>query len=394
MKILFVCQYYYPEQFKINDICSELAKGGHEITVLTGLPNYTSGIVKNEYRGYNNRVEIIDGVKVVRSWLRGRGKGNINLGLNYLSFAISATFKALFLKKDFELILVYQLSPVTMALPAILLKWLTKVPMALYCFDLWPESVISGGISTDSRVYKVLYKMSRWIYSKADLILTSSKQFAEYFSDTLKLNKKIVNLPIYAEDIFDDISKNTDGKTNLVFAGNIGEMQSVETIIKAANELKANKDILFHIVGDGSARLTCFELTESLGLKNIIFHGSFPLSEMPKFYSLADAFLVTLKANKAISYTLPGKVQTYLAAGKPIIGAIDGETSLVIKEAKCGLCSEAEDYLALAENIRKFYSEDEMKSIYSANSKKYYDNNFSKQIYFEKLNDIFNEITK
>lgn len=388
MKILVVCQYYYPEQFKINDICTELAKQGYEITVLTGIPNYPSGVIEKGYKKFDKRVEVIDGVKVIRSWLIGRGKGNFKLALNYLSFAFSASVKSLFIKKDFDLIFVYQLSPITMSLPGIFLKKITKKPLLLYCFDLWPESIVSGGITTESVTYKLLLKLSKWIYGKADKILTTSKQFEEYFNNTLDINKELSHLPIYAESLFDNIKKNNDENVNLVFAGNIGEMQSVETIVYAANELKEERNIKIHIVGDGSSRKKCEELSTSLCLDNIIFYGQHPITEMPKYYELADAFLITLKDNKMISYTLPGKVQTYMAAGKPIVGAINGETQVVINQAKCGLCSPAENYKELADNIMEFSREKEKHAFYGKNAREYYDNNFSEKIFMDKLNSL------
>ncbi|KAB7639887.1 glycosyltransferase family 4 protein [Bacillus sp. B3-WWTP-C-10-D-3] len=394
MKILLVCQYFFPEQFRVNDICFELVKEGHEVTVLTGLPNYPSGVVQEKYKFFKNRKEEINGVTIIRSWLLGRGKGTKRLALNYISFAISSTLKALFIKKDFDLILVYQLSPVTMALPAITLKKITKKPLVLYCHDLWPESIASAGISSDSRIYNVLLKFSKWIYGNADEIFTSSKLFEEYFKDTLGINDGITHLPVYAEALFEKISsknKNSD-VFDLVFAGNIGEMQSVETIIYAANELKKYENVKFHIVGDGSSREKCETLAQRLELNNVIFYGQHPITEMPKFYEMADAFLVTLKENKAISYTLPNKVQSYMAAGKPIIGAIDGETQVVIKEAKCGLCSSAEDYEELADNIRLFVKEKEKHYLYSQNARNYYECNFSKKIYMEKLNYLLERI--
>jgi len=330
MKILMVCQYYYPEQFKINDICSTLVKQGHKVSVLTGLPNYPSGIIEKGYKKLKKRREVINGVHVTRSLIIARGKGNIRLALNYISFVVSASINALFIKKDFDLIFVYQLSPATMAIPGILLKKITKKPMLLYCFDLWPESIVSGSISKKSKTYSMLFKICRWIYNKADKILVSSNQFKEYFKTTLNIYKDISYLPIYAESLFENIGKISNNKINFVFAGNIGEMQSVETIVYAANEVKENKNILIHIVGDGSSRKKCEELAKNMALDNIIFHGQYPTTEMPKFYELADAFLVTLKNDKMISYTLPGKVQTYMASGKPIIGAINGEAAMII----------------------------------------------------------------
>ncbi len=394
MKIFIVCQYFYPEQFRVNDICFELAKEGHEVTVLTGLPNYPSGTVEKQYRWFQKRKEEINGVHVVRSWLLGRGKGSLRLTLNYLTFAISASLKTLFSKRDFDLILVYQLSPVTMALPGILQKKLSGKPMIIYCHDLWPESIASAGFSPDSFLYRMLLFLSWWIYVNADLILTSSQLFEEYFRETLKISGAISHLPVYAEEVFEKIdAARTDKKTlDLVFAGNIGEMQSVDTIILAANELKDEKNIFFHIIGDGSSLNKCRKLSAELGTSNIIFHGRHPVTEMPRFYEMADAFLITLKKNKVISYTLPNKVQSYMAAGKPIIGAIDGETREVIDRANCGLCVPAEDYQKLADIIRQFaYNIDNALTL-GRNARLYYDENFSKEKYMDRLNSLIQEI--
>lgn len=394
MKIAVVCQYFYPEQFRVNDICFELVKDGHEVTVLTGLPNYPSGVVDDKYNHFNNQDEVINGVRVIRSWLLGRGKGIKQLALNYLTFAVSATLKSLFIKKDFDLIMVYQLSPVTMALPGILLKKMLSKPLIIYCHDLWPESIVSAGTSTNSTLYGIVLKLSQWIYSSADVIFTSSKLFEKYFDATFVLKSPIIHLPVYAETLFENIDNTPrqDDIVNLVFAGNIGEMQSVETIIEAAHELKNDDKIKFHIIGDGSSRYKCEEIATRLGLSNVVFYGQYPVKEMPRFYEMADAFLVTLKANEAISYTLPNKVQSYMAAGKPIIGAINGETQIVIRESRCGLCSTAENAMELACNIRKFANEKEMHSVWGANAKRYYNDHFSKKAYMQKLNFLLNAI--
>jgi glycosyltransferase involved in cell wall biosynthesis len=390
MKLLVVCQYFYPEQFKINDICFELVKRGYDVMVLTGLPNYPSGVIPKDYRWFKRRSEDINGVQVIRSCLVARGQGKLRLALNYLSFAICASVKALFLKKDFDLILVWQLSPITMALPALLLKKLTGKPLLLYCQDLWPESIVAAGIKKEGTIYKMLLSFSQYVYHGVDKILISSQMFERYFDEVIGINSGISYLPVYAESLFENIEliKNKSEIINLVFAGNIGEMQSVETIIKAANELKDLDRIIWHIVGDGSDRINCEELAVKYGLSNVKFYGQRPMEEMPDFYSIADAFLVTLKANKEISYTLPNKVQSYMAAGKPIIGAIDGETRLVIEEAGCGLCCEAEDYMALAEIVRDYALNIESHNTMGENARKYYQEHFDKKVFMKSLIDF------
>lgn len=395
MKILLICQHFYPEQFRVNDICFELAKQGHQVTVLTGLPNYPSGIIDKNYRWFKNRKQKINGVEVIRCWLIARGKSFKKRPFNYVSFAFSSTIKAFFIKKDFDLVLVYQLSPITMALPGILLNKITKKPLIIYCHDLWPESLAAAGITSENIIYKIMFKVSKWMYKSAGYIFISSKLFEEYFNGILDIHDNITYLPAYAETLFEDIDdgeEKADDTINLLFAGNIGKMQSVETIIRAANELKEHENIKFHIVGDGSSRQKCEDLAQQLDIDNVVFYGQHPITEMPRFYKMADAFLVTLKQNRVISYTLPNKVQSYMAAGKPIIAAIDGETSMVINDAKCGLCCPAEDYKSLADNIIKFVQQREKHSLYGNNARKYYNDNFCKKIYMQRLNNLLEEI--
>lgn len=187
MKILVVCQHFYPEQFRINDICLELVKRGHKITVLTGLPNYPKGKVFSDYRWFRKRKEKVNGITIIRSSLIGRGKTQIRMAINYMSFAICASIKAFFMKKDFDVIYVYQLSPITMVWPAIVIKKLKKIPLIIHCLDQWPVSVTAGGFKDDSIVYKILYNWSRYAYVNADTITISSKSFSKYFENDLEL---------------------------------------------------------------------------------------------------------------------------------------------------------------------------------------------------------------
>lgn len=388
MKILVVSQYYYPEPFRISDICETLAERGHDVTVLTGLPNYPEGKVLDDYRHGRKREEIINGVKVIRSFEIGRGNNKLKLFLNYLSYAVSGSIKAYFMNEKFDVVLVNQLSPVMMGIPAIVYKRKHKKKVLLYCLDLWPDSLAAGGIKESSIIYKFFLELSRWIYKSADSIAVTSSMFKDYFRSTLEMDQKeIYLLPQYAEDLFTkSIEVYKNDKYNFVFAGNIGDMQSVETIVKAANELREHQHILFHIVGDGSKLEACKLLSEEMMLDNIIYYGRKPVSEMPHYYGLADAMLITLKNNSSISFTIPGKVQSYMAARKPIIGAINGETSQVINDAGCGLCCAAEDYKGLANLIIQFCKSNE-KIKMSRNSYDYYIKNYSKERFMTVLEE-------
>lgn len=397
MKILVVCQYYYPEPFRISDICESLVKKGHAVTVLTGLPNYPEGRVLDDYRNGKKRNEVIKGVNVIRCFEIGRGNSHIRLFFNYISFAVSATIKAIFMKEEYDAIFVNQLSPVIMGIPAIAYKKKHHKRILLYCLDLWPDSLASGGIKEGSIIYKLVYKISRWVYSSSDMILVTSSTFQDYFRNTLRINNiDIKYLPQYAEDLFNQLSEETAAQIaassenkvhNFVFTGNIGSIQSVETIIRAANELRNYSDITFHIIGEGSKLDECKQLANALQLINVKFYGRRPVDEMPQFYKSADAMLITMKNNKTLSYTLPGKVQTYMAAGKSIIGSINGETRRVIEQADCGFCCDAENYKGLAGLIIKFLNSDK-KEMMGANAQKFYLDNYSKEKFMSSLDDI------
>lgn len=390
MKILVVCQHFYPENFRINDICYELVKKGNDVTVLTGLPNYPKGKILKEYKWHKNRNQVINGVKIKRCSLVGRGSSTFKMIINYMWFAIFGSIKALFMKKDFDIVYVYQLSPITMTWPAIVVKKIKKIPLIIHVLDQWPVSITTGGISKKSLPYKILTKWSKNAYSKADIITCSSKSFKNYFLNELKLpkEKRFIYMPSYAESLYDNCKTEKNDKFDLLFAGNIGPAQSVETIIEAANLLKDEKNIMFHIVGDGLSKNSCEELTRKYNLKNVIFYGYHKVEEMKEYYELADAFLITMVDNEVVNSTLPAKVQSYMLAGKPIIGAISGEVKNVIKEAECGLCCESLDYVSFAKIIKKAYKSNN-KQLWSKNSYKYYKDNFEKEKCINDLEELF-----
>ena len=262
----------------------------------------------------------------------------------------------------------------------------------LYCLDLWPESLTAGGVRPGCLIYRVFWHISRRIYRQANAIAVTSQGFEDYFRTTLKLpDAKLVYLPQYAEELFDRLpdAQPHPGVFNAVFAGNIGEMQSVETIIEAVRKLSGRLGIQFHIVGDGVRLDTCRRLAE--GLPNVTFYGRRDVSEMPGFYAMADVMLVTLRSDPTLSLTLPGKVQSYLAAGKPVVGAINGETAAVVADANCGVCVAAEDAAALAEALASLADTPERLRTYGENARRYYEAHFRREVFFEKLTDVLKE---
>lgn len=395
MKILVVCQHFYPENFRINDICYELVKKGHDVTVLTGLPNYPKGKVYKEYRWFRKRNEIINGVKIKRCSLVGRGSTVLTMIINYMWFAIFGSIKAFFMKKDFDIVYVYQLSPITMVWPAIVVKKLAKIPLVVHVLDQWPVSVTTGGVSKNSLAYKILTKWSINAYNSADLITCSSKSFKRYLHDELGISssKKFIYMPSYAESDYECLQEVKDKTFDVVFAGNIGPAQSVETIIEAANILKNKQNIKFHIVGDGLSKENCEKLATKYNLNNVIFYGYHSVDKMPYFYSIADAFLITMVNNEVVNSTLPAKVQSYMLAGKPIIGAVNGEVKEVIEDAKCGLCTSSLNYKELANLIVKASNSKKIEE-WSSNAHAYYMKNFNKEKCMNDLISVLNELVK
>lgn len=401
LKILVICQYYHPEPFRITDICESLVARGHDITVLTGLPNYPEGTVPPDYRRGKRRTETRNGVNILRCMEIGRGRGHARLFVNYLSYAASATWAALFLKQDFDVVFVNQLSPVLMGVPGIAYKTRRRKKMLLYCLDLWPASLVAGGVRDSSFVYKLFRAVSRSIYRSADTILVTSSMFQDYFTNALGITDvRVSHVPQYAEDVFVNpdtaetpaVPVASSPRWNFVFAGNIGAVQSVETIVRAAGEIRDRADICLHVVGDGSQAETCRQLAGDLGLTNVVFHGRRPLEDMPEFYKMADAMLVTMKRDEFLSYTLPGKVQSYMAAGKPILGAVDGETRRVIDLSGCGYTCAAEDYREFAKILVAFAG-DEGKSRMGTNAADYYQEHFSKEHFLDSLEDELRSMT-
>ena len=392
MKILMVCQHFYPEQFRINDICFELALRGHEVTVLTGLPNYPEGRVFPGYHAKAKRDETVRGVRIIRTFLIGQGTNVLTLGLNYLTFIVSSVLKAKRLAGPFDLVYSYQLSPISMVWPAITVKKRFGIPLILHCLDQWPVSLTAGPFRKDTAVYRWFEKISIRTYRAADVILLSSRSFRKYFETELGITaeeKGLIYYPSYAESDYDNVGSEDNGVFDLVFAGNIGPAQSVETIIECAGYLRERRDIHFHIVGDGLSCGKCRKLAEEMQLTNVTFHGFHPVSDMPAYYRLADAFLITMVDNEVVNSTLPAKIQSYMLAGKPIFGAIGGEVADVVKEAGCGLCTGAYDAKGLADLIASRSGDASSLKEMGEKGRAYYLRHFEKETCIRALEEIF-----
>lgn len=386
MKILVICQYYFPEPFRIADICEELVCRGNAVTVVTGVPNYPMGEIYQGYEHGERAQEIVKGVHVVRCPIHPRKKGALHRLWNYYSYPFQSKRALKQLENDFDVVFVYQLSPVMMANAGI---WYAKkhhIKSVLYCLDLWPASLNAGGIS-NGLIYRWFRRESEKVYSNVNQILISSQSFASYFYEEFGRDDTLF-LPQYAETTYSpsECKKTHDEYVDFMFAGNVGTMQSVDTIIKAAALCKDIRNIRWHIVGDGIDLESCKTLAEKLDVP-VIFHGRQPIEQMPHYYSMADAMLITLKDDPVISLTLPGKLQSYMAAGKPVIGAINGEAKNVIEQFKCGYCVPACDYEKLAAVCRKFVDDRAVHNVMGKNARIAYEREYSKDKFINSLQE-------
>lgn len=387
MKILVICQHYWPENFRVTEICEALVERGHEVTALVGLPNYPTGIIPEEYKHGQNRRQERNGVHIRRCFEIGRRPGKVGLAINYVSYMTSASIKALFAKRDYDVIYAFSTSPVLMSLPAALLRCFTRKKYMIYVLDIWPACLAAMNVFEGSFLYAFMKRVSKWVYKKADTLIYSSKRFQGYLQEVHGISvPDECYMPQFADDIFEmDLpEKEPTEEKQLVFAGNIGKVQAVEVLIQAANLLR-DEPVHWHIVGDGSNYESCLQLAQSLHLEDrVTFYGRKPLEDMPRYYAMADAMLVSMRNDLSVNDTLPGKVQSYMAVGKPVLGSIAGETAYVLDKAQCGLCAPPDDPEAFAKVVREFIRRDDAAQM-GKNGKEYYQKHFTKKIHMDKL---------
>ena len=363
MRLLIVSQYFWPENFRINDLARELVIRGHDVTVLTGLPNYPSGHIFEEYLADSDKFSNYKDVRVLRVPLLPRGNGPLRLLLNYLSFLVSACVLGPWRLRGqkFDVVLTCQLSPVTVGLPGAFLAWLKNTPMVMWVLDLWPDTLKALGVVKSPRLLAYVGSLVGFIYRRCDLILAQSKSFIPKIQSLGGPRIPVVYFPSWAEDVFQAEGFTPapevpvkDGVFNVMFAGNVGESQDFECILSAAKLLKEHAHIRWLVVGDGRMSSWVKAEIQLRGLSDcFLLLGRHPVERMPEFYLQADAMLVTLADQEIFSMTIPGKLQSYLAAGMPIIAALNGDGADVVRSANAGFTCAAGNATNLAEIVLK-----------------------------------------
>ena len=365
MRLLVVSQYFWPENFRINDLVLALRARGHEVTVLTGIPNYPEGSVYPTFARNPAAYAVMSGAPIVRVPVVTRGRTKLRLVLNYLSFAFVASVLGPWRLRGcaFDAIFVFQTSPITAALPALAMRRLRRTPVLIWILDLWPETLSAVGVVRSPRLLELIGRLVSYIYRRCDLILVQSGAFGSSIERHGGSGTRVRYFPGWAEPVFQgslcDIAPAPEvrafAKTfNVVFAGNIGDAQDFPAILDAVAALDDRPHVRWLIVGDGRAAPAVREEIERRGLEErIVLLGRHALERMPSFFCVAGALLTTLKRDPVFSLTIPGKIQSYLAAGIPILAMMDGEGARIVEEAQAGLACPAGAGALLAECVRR-----------------------------------------
>lgn len=401
MHILIVSQYFWPEQFGINDIALGLKEKGNEVSVLTSIPNYPTGKFFPGYSFFNSSDELWNGISIIRCKQIPRGKNSsLLLSLNYFSFAFLATWKVLWMQKKYDRILVYQVSPVFSIIPALVAKSKFKIPLYVQIMDLWPETFASTQQGKKSFFRKWVGTISDYLYRKADHLLLPFKSSRPILEQRGIPDNKMSYLPNSVDSFYLPVSQDPQyenlftGETHFLLTGNLGEAQGIELIIEAAHELK---DLYPHLrwilVGDGRNRQELEQLVRGKKLENIVsFPGRYPATVIPYLIARADASLLTLKKEPIFAITVPNRLQSYMACGKPILASIDGEAADIINESISGLVAPAGDLRSFVELVKKFMNtSEEQKKQWGMNARSYFLRHYERSQVLDQLNDILQQ---
>lgn len=395
--ILVVSQYFYPETFRVNDMCQEWVKRGHKVTVVTGIPNYPEGKFYEGYGYLHKRHEIWNGIEIYRIPLIPRGKNSIGLMANYVSFMISGILAGKLKKIKADLVFSFEVSPMTQVLTGISFAKRLHIPHFLYVQDLWPENVITVTGINNPAIIKPIDKMVDYIYENTDEIFATSPSFVKAICNRKKRvpKEKVHYWPQYAEDFYKPIDKTIakkeavkygipdDNSFKVIFTGNIGTAQGLQILPKTAELLKG-ENVKFVIVGDGRYKDEFISETQRRDVSDMfIMIPRQPAEQIPLLLSACDVAFLSFAADDLWKMTIPAKLQSYMACGMPIIASARGETERIIYESECGLCSEVGDVVMLAKNIRKMFLVDRIKI--KQNSRGYFEGYFKKTLLMNQM---------
>ena len=404
MRILIVSQYFWPENFRVNDIVAYLRENYHQVDILTGPPNYPEGKLFEEYISDKKNFDNYHGAQIYRVpvFLRRDGR-KLFLFLNYISFTFSSIFFGFFLlrKKKYDIVFSFATSPLTSSLPAIFFSKIKSSRSFIWVLDLWPDILFELKIINNIFLKKTILAISKLIYRKFDYIFSQSQSFKviidTYVNNNNNNNNNNIYFPAWPEDInnlvSNEIKYKNDKSFKIVFTGNVGEAQNFDNVIKAAILLKNYDDIKWIIIGTGRELENIKKIAERENIKNFILEGKKNIEDINYYHSIATVLFISLKSGKAISSTIPGKLQTYLKTNKFILGMISGETKKIIEDSGIGLCIDPDKPEELAKAIMHLKANPEIISkINNSNlGQTYLNENFRKEFILKSLIDNFNK---
>lgn len=396
MKVLFISQYFFPEQMSNNNLAKQLAARRHQVSVYTAVPNYPAGEFFEGYSNSERRTDTWEGVDIWRGRTVARGKGRLQLIVNYMVFPLTVGLKVILGKGKPDIIFVSQLSPILMVIPGIFQKWKTGTGLVYWVQDLWPESATYTLGVRNKLVVGLLESLCGYLYRQADIVLVQSAAFRQKMLQFGVPDDRIRVLPNTAPQSYRPLALAEAPEYNdcipqdgfrLMFAGNIGESQDFDTIIHAAELLRDCDELHWVIVGSGRDEERVRRVIAERGLgERFYFLGRFPEDEMPKLFAHADAMLVSLKNTPIFGLTVPYKVQCYLACGKPVLASLNGEGARIISESGAGIAVDAERPELLAGAIRQMLNESpDQRDRFGKAARRYFDQNYAADIVYEKL---------
>lgn len=393
--ILVVSQYFYPETFRINDMCQEWVKRGYKVTVVTGIPNYPMGKTFEGYGLTKKRHEIWNGIEIHRIPLIPRGSSSIGMMMNYASFMVSGILAGKLKNIKADYVFSYEVSPMTQVLTGISFAKKLGVPHFLYVQDLWPENVMTVTGISNPAVIKPIDKMVDYIYKNTDEIFATSPSFVDAICNRkVPVDRKKVHYwPQYAEEFYHPCQKKAvaeipdDDSFKVIFTGNIGTAQGLQILPETA-ELLRGVNVKFVMVGDGRYQEEFNNEVEKRNVQDkFIMVPRQPAERIPELLSACDAAFLSFQDDPLWAKTIPAKLQSYMACGMPVIAAAQGETERVIIDAECGVCTSIGDVSGLAESIRSMMNDDLGKM--RKNSRAYFETHFDKKQLMDKMDEYF-----